>query len=118
MDSITTVCVLGSLVMIAAISFWLRKSMLRSNGGYSLSVSVQLAVLGFALITSGAALQLNRVRMTPEPIIERLLDSFGFLFVVAGLAVLFILFCLSRGFTPPLSKPTAERENSVGEYLR
>ena len=116
MDWITTLYFIGSVILIAAISFWLRKSMLRPNGKHSFSV--QLAVLGFALITSGTALQLNRAPITPQPLIDRLLESFGFLFVVAGMAVLFILFCVSRGFAPALSKPPAERENSVGEYLR
>jgi hypothetical protein len=117
MDWITALYFSSSVTIVAAISLWLRSIMLRSNGANFLCV--QLAVVGFALITSGTILwQLNyEPRYFPGPG-TRLLHSFGFLFVVAGLIVLFILSCLSRGRAPAVSKPTAEHENSMGEYLR
>ena len=116
MDWITALYFSSSVTIVAAISFWLRSKMLRWNGRNSLWI--QLGVVGFALIMCGTAMQLNHAPITPQPLVERLLDSFGFLFVVAGMTVLFILFCLSRGPAPTTGKPTLERENSMGEYLR
>lgn len=112
---ITMVYCTGCVIIIAAVSFWLRSKMLRRSERDSLWV--QLAVVGFALITSGTALQLNHPPTYPDMPVMRLLDSFGSLFVVAGMIVLFILFCLSRGMAVA-GKPITERENSMGEYLR
>jgi polyferredoxin len=116
MDWMTMLYLISSLFIVAAISFWVRKSMLRPNGRHLLSV--QLAVLGFGLISSGTALQFPHLPVSPPPLLDRLLEPLGFVFVVAGVAVLFILFCISRGLAPNIDKPSADRENSMGEYLR
>lgn len=115
MDWITTLYWIGCTIIVLTISLWLHSRMLRSNGKNSLWA--QLAVLGFALITSGTTLQLNHPSIYPPALAMRLLDAFGILAVVAGVIVLFILFCISRGM-PLIAKPTPERETFVGEYLR
>src|SRR5215813_9123869 len=91
MDWIPTLYWIGcAIVIIVTISLWL-SSILRSSGRNSLWV--QLAVLGFTLVTSGTTLLLNHA---PPSLLARLLDAFGTLAIVAGLVVLFILSCISR----------------------
>ena len=116
MDWMMMLYLISSLIIVAAISFWVGRKMVRPDERHLFSV--QLAVLGFGLISSGTALQFPHLPVSPPPLLDRLLEPLGFVFVVAGMAVLFILFCLSRGLAANLDKPTADRENSMGEYLR
>ena len=113
--------IVAGLMIVIAISLWLESRLVHLRQA---SLFAQLAVLGFTLIGAGNVAVQGHESSYPLTPLSSLVSDMGWLLTVLGMAILYILFCLSRaagndaaqGFRT--GKTNGEHEHTMGEYLR
>lgn len=112
-----TLFLISCFVLLGTLSIWLRATFNRNHGAGDLSA--RLAVPGVALTLVGMIAVQVRGNVYARAG-QFFLENFGWLMVISGLMILFMLFCVSRmaSVITATGKRDGNQENPVSEYLR